>query len=321
MRDEGLISSDEPFKRLLCQGMVLADSFYKLNDDGSKTWYNPADVEIVKDEKSKPVSASHPQAGELTMGGMTKMSKSKNNGIDPQSAVDVYGADTVRLFTMFAAPPEQTLEWSDSGVEGASRFLRRLWKTAHGHIEAVAGAPVALNPDALDDQQKELRRKVHQTIAKITDDYGRRQTFNTAIAAVMELLNDVTKLADRSTAESLAVEREALEALSLLLAPIVPHICHKLWQALGNGDNVIDTPWPTVDESALVQTSIELVVQVNGKVRAKVTTEADAADDAILNLAKADELVQKFIEGKEIKMNKVIRNKDGSPKMVTFAVK
>jgi len=321
MRDEGLISSDEPFKRLLCQGMVLADSFYKLNDDGSKTWYNPADVDIVKDEKSKPISASHPEAGELTMGGMTKMSKSKNNGIDPQSAVDLYGADTVRLFTMFAAPPEQTLEWSDSGVEGASRFLRRLWKTAHGHIEAVAGAPVALNPEVLDDQQKELRRKVHQTIGKITDDYGRRQTFNTAIAAVMELLNDVTKLADRRTPESLAVEREALEALSLLLAPIVPHICHNLWQALGNGDNVIDTPWPTVDESALVQTSIELVVQVNGKVRAKLIVEADAADDAILDLAKADEQVQKFLEGKEIKMNKVIRNKDGSPKMATFAAK
>ncbi|GAA5316406.1 MAG: leucine--tRNA ligase [Candidatus Pelagadaptatus aseana] len=314
MRDEGLVDSDEPFKRLLCQGMVLADSFYRQNDDGSKDWFNPAEVTLEKDDKGKVTSASHPDAGELQLGGMTKMSKSKNNGIDPQTAVDEYGADTVRLFTMFAAPPEQTLEWSDSGVEGASRFLRRLWKTTAAHLKA--GDAGKLNVDALNDQQRDLRRKTHETIAKVSDDYGRRQTFNTAIAAVMELLNDITKLADRATPETRAVEREALEAAALLLAPVVPHISHSLWQAMGNGDNVIDAPWPQVDEAALVKTSIELVVQINGKVRAKLEVAPDADSDSIIEMAKANENVQKFLQDKEIKMCKVIPGK-----LVTFAVK
>ncbi len=314
MRDEGLVNSDEPFKRLLCQGMVLADSFYRQNDDGSKDWFNPADVALQKDDKGKVISASHPEAGELELGGMTKMSKSKNNGIDPQTAVDQYGADTVRLFTMFAAPPEQTLEWSDSGVEGASRFLRRLWKTANAHLQA--GEAGEINQDNLNDQQRDLRRKTHETIAKVSDDYGRRQTFNTAIAAVMELLNDITKLADRSTPESRAVEREALESAVLLLAPVVPHISHALWQELGNGDKVIDAGWPVVDEAALVKTSIELVVQINGKVRAKLEVAPDADEASIIELAKNNDNVQKFLEGKEIKMSKVIPGK-----LVTFAVK
>ncbi|MYM64655.1 leucine--tRNA ligase [Pseudomaricurvus sp. HS19] len=314
MRDEGLVASDEPFKRLLCQGMVLADSFYKQNDDGSKTWFNPADVQLEKDDKGKVIKAVHPQAGELEMGGMTKMSKSKNNGIDPQTAVDQYGADTVRLFTMFAAPPEQTLEWSDSGVEGASRFLRRLWKTVQGHL--LAGQPGALDADALNDAQRDLRRKAHETIAKVSDDYGRRQTFNTAVAAVMELLNDITRGADRESAQGLAVEREALQAAILLLAPIVPHIAHSLWLELGNGDNVVDAGWPQVDEAALVKTSIEMVVQINGKVRAKLEVAANADEESIIAIAKANENVQKFIEGKEIKMCKVVPGK-----LVTFAVK
>ncbi len=314
MRDEGLVNSDEPFKRLLCQGMVLADSFYRQNDDGSKTWFNPADVDLQKDEKGKVTAASHPDAGELQMGGMTKMSKSKNNGIDPQTAVDQYGADTVRLFTMFAAPPEQTLEWADSGVEGASRFLRRLWKTVHGHRQA--GSAGSLNPDTLNDQQKDLRRKTHETISKVSDDYGRRQTFNTAVAAVMELLNDISKNADRSSPENLAVEREALESAILLLAPIVPHISHELWKILGNGDQIIDAPWPQVDEAALVKTSIQMVVQINGKVRAKLEFAADADEDSIIEIAKNDVNVQKFLDGKEIKMCKVIPGK-----LVTFAVK
>ncbi|MAZ86627.1 MAG: leucine--tRNA ligase [Cellvibrionaceae bacterium] len=314
MRDEGLVNSDEPFKRLLCQGMVLADSFYQQNDDGSKTWFNPADVDLQKDEKGKVTAATHPDAGELQMGGMTKMSKSKNNGIDPQTAVDQYGADTVRLFTMFAAPPEQTLEWADSGVEGASRFLRRLWKTVHGHMQA--GSAGSINPDALDDQQKGLRRKTHETISKVSDDYGRRQTFNTAVAAVMELLNDISKNADRSSPENLAVEREALESAILLLAPIVPHISHELWKTLGNGDQIIDAPWPQVDEAALVKTSIQMVVQINGKVRAKLEFAADADENSIIEIAKNDVNVQKFLDGKEIKMCKVIPGK-----LVTFAVK
>ena len=314
MRDEGLVDCDEPFKRLLCQGMVLAESFYKDQPDGSKVWYNTADVDLERDDKGKIVRASHRSAGELKMGGTTKMSKSKSNGVDPQTAVNKYGADTVRLFTMFAAPPEQTLEWHDSGVEGSSRFLRRLWKTVATHI--AAGDVATLNVDSLSDKQKDLRRKTHETIAKVSDDYGRRQHFNTAVAAVMELLNEVGKLADRSTAETRAVEREALEAAILLLAPVVPHITHSLWLALGNSGSVIDAGWPSVDENALVKTSIQMVVQINGKVRAKIDVAADADETSILALAENNENVQKFLAGKEIKMRKVIPGK-----LVTFAVK
>ena len=314
MRDEGLVDSDEPFKRLLCQGMVLADSFYRQNDDGRKDWFNPADVTLVRNDKGKVVSATHPTEGELQLGGMTKMSKSKNNGIDPQHAVERYGADTVRLFTMFAAPPEQTLEWSDSGVEGASRFLRRLWKTVHGHLQA--GTCSDFDVESLNDQQKNLRRKTHSTLAKVGDDFGRRQTFNTAIAAIMELLNDINKLADRSKPETLAVEKEALQTAILMLAPIVPHISSSLWKAFGHTDDIIDVQWPKVDETALIKTSIELVVQINGKVRAKIEVAANADQDSIIVLAKEHPAVQKLLQDKEIKMCKVIPGK-----LVTFAVK
>ncbi|MCL4165739.1 UNVERIFIED_CONTAM: hypothetical protein GTU68_014940, partial [Idotea baltica] len=265
MRDEGLVSSDEPFKRLLCQGMVLADSFYKQNEDGSKTWFNPAEVELSKDDKGKVVGATHTDAGQLEFAGTTKMSKSKNNGVDPQSAVDAQGADTIRLYTMFAAPPEQTLEWSDDAVQGSYRFLNRLWNSTHAHL--AAGSPGELKQESLNDQQKQLRRKVHETIKKVSDDFGRRQTFNTAIAAVMELLNDIGKLGDRESELGLAVEREALNTATLLLAPIAPHICHTLWSELGNKGAIIDALWPQTDEAALVQDSIQYVVQVNGKLR------------------------------------------------------
>ncbi|GAB2197233.1 leucine--tRNA ligase [Sessilibacter sp. MAH4] len=314
MRDENLVSCDEPFERLLCQGMVLAESFFKANEDGSKTWFNPADVVLEKDDKGKVIAASHPEAGSLELGGTTKMSKSKNNGVDPQSAVEQYGADTVRLFTMFAAPPEQTLEWNDSGVEGASRFLRRLWKTVYGHVEA--GTPGAINPEVLSSEQKQLRRKVHETIQKVSDDCGQRLTFNTAIAAVMELLNDVTKFADRASPETLAVEREALESMTLLLAPIVPHICHSLWEMLGHSDSIVNASWPRADEGALVRDTLHYAVQVNGKVRGEIDMPASASDEEILTAARNDENVAKFLEGKEIKMNKVIKGK-----LVTFAVK
>ncbi len=300
MRDEGLVNSDEPFKRLLCQGMVLADSFYKQNDDGSKTWFNPADVELEKDDKGKVVKAVHPEAGELEMGGMTKMSKSKNNGIDPQTAVDYYGADTIRLFTMFAAPPEQTLEWSDSGVEGASRFLKRLWKLATGLVDA--GPVAALDTEALDGPQKDARRKIHETIAKVSDDYGRRQTFNTAIAAVMELSNELGRLDDSE--QGRAVLAEGLRAVVLLLNPIVPHICHALWPLLGGEGDVLDAPWPAVDESALVRDSLEVVVQVNGKVRAKMDVPADADKAALEAAALAQDNVQRFLDG--VTVRKVI---------------
>ncbi|WP_323845173.1 leucine--tRNA ligase [Microbulbifer magnicolonia] len=299
MRDEGLVDSDEPFKQLLCQGMVLAESFYK-EANGHKTWINPADVDVERDDKGKPVRAVERATGEeLVSGGVVKMSKSKNNGIDPHAAVEQYGADTVRLFTMFAAPPEQTLEWHDAGVEGASRFLRKLWKTVHGHLNASDSAAgegrAEFDASALSDQQQQLRRKTHETIQKVGDDYGRRQTFNTAVAAVMELLNEVGKLAERDSAQGLAVEREALQAAVLLLAPVTPHICHLLWQALGNDTPLVDAQWPLVDENALVRSSITLVVQVNGKVRAKLEAPAEADKETLEEMALSNDNVQKFI--------------------------
>ena len=257
LRDEGLLSSDEPFTRLLTQGMVLKDG--------------------------------------------AKMSKSKGNTVDPQSLIDRYGADTVRLFSMFAAPPEQSLEWSDSGVEGANRFLKRLWKLVARHVEA--GSIASLDPAALDEQQKAVRRKTHETIAKVSDDYGRRQTFNTAIAAVMELCNEVSRL-DNDNAQGRAVAGEALHAVVLLLCPIVPHVCHTLWQTLGGAGDVLNAPWPTVDESALTRDTIEMVVQVNGKVRAKMDVPASADKTAVEAQAVAQDNVQRFLDG--VTVRKVI---------------
>ena len=258
LRDTGLVESDEPFKQLLCQGMVLKDG--------------------------------------------AKMSKSKGNTVDPQEMIEEYGADTVRLFMMFAAPPEQSLEWNDSGVEGAFRFLKRLWRLVAEHVEA--GLPGALNVDSLDDNAKALRRKTHETIQKVSDDFGRRHTFNTAIAAVMELINDVSKFDGDA-----AVKHEALEAAVLVLAPITPHASHALWQALGHDEAVLNAAWPDVDESALVKDSIELVVQVNGKVRAKLEVPASADKDTVESLAKAEPNVQKFTDGKTIRKVIVVPGK------------
>ncbi|MEP5763195.1 MAG: leucine--tRNA ligase [Halieaceae bacterium] len=262
MRDEGLVNSDEPFTRLLTQGMVLKDG--------------------------------------------AKMSKSKGNTVAPQGLIDRYGADTVRLFSMFAAPPDQSLEWSDAGVEGAHRFLKRLWKLVAAHVEA--GEAVALDSSNFDDVQKAVRRKTHATIAKVGDDYGRRQTFNTAIAAVMELSNELGKLEDRS-GQNLAIEREALRAAVLMLAPIVPHICHTLWQALGGEGTVMDQAWPELDESALVRDSIELVIQVNGKVRARMEVAAQADKDTVEALALEQDNVQKFLEGNTVRKVIVVPGK------------
>lgn len=254
MRDEGLVECDEPFTKLLCQGMVLKDG--------------------------------------------SKMSKSKGNTVDPQPLIDQYGADTVRLFTMFAAPPEQSLEWSDEGVAGANRFLRRLWKLVHAHL--AKGQAPALDAAKLSDGEAEVHRKTHQTIAKVSDDYGRRQTFNTAIAAVMELLNELTRLPGDAP-QLIAIEREALEAAVLLLAPIAPHICHTLWNELGHDAAILDAKWPEVDASALVESSIKLMVQVNGKVRGEIVLPADADKDSIENAALAEPNAQRFTEGKTIR--------------------
>lgn len=249
------------------------------------------------------VNSDEPFTNLLTQGMVlkdgTKMSKSKGNTVDPQGLIDLYGADTVRLFTMFAAPPEQSLEWVDSGVEGASRFLKRLWKTVHQHV-SIAGELSSLDCEQLNDAQQSIRMKVHETIQKVTDDIGRRNTFNTAIAAVMELMNHLSKYEDDS-AQGKAVMREALEAVVLMLSPIVPHITHELWNALGHEEAIVNCTWPVFDESALVKDSIELMVQVNGKLRGKIKVAADADKDSIEAEAMKDENVQKFIEDKTVR--------------------
>ena len=231
------------------------------------------------------------------------MSKAKGNTVDPQELIEKYGADTVRLFMMFAAPPEQSLEWSDDGVQGAFRFLKRFWTAVHEHVKAGDTAP--LDVDALNDDQKELRRKTHQTISKVSDDIGRRYTFNTAIAACMELLNSVSRFND-SSAEGRAVVDESLNVIVLMLSPIVPHICHELWHVLGHASALVDERWPEFDESALSQDLIEMVVQVNGKLRGRISVDVNAEQDVIAELALAQENVQKFIADKEIRKTIVV---------------
>ena len=308
MRDEGLLGSDEPFHNLLTQGMVIADTYYREREDGGKDWYNPAEVTVQRDDRGRPVSAVLQADGEpVVMGGIEKMSKSKNNGVDPQDLIDRYGADTVRLYTMFAAPPDQSLEWSDSAVEGAYRFLRRYYGLVRDHV--AAGPAPALDVNALDDAARELRRKVHETIAKASDDVGRRYTFNTAIASVMELCNALGKAAGEPSEATRAVLQEGLEAATLILAPIAPHVTHVCWQALGHDESVIDARWPAVDESALTRDTVELVVQVNGKLRSRVELPADADKAAAEAAALADEKVQRFTDGKTVRKVIVVPGK------------
>ena len=300
LRDTGLVQSDEPFKRLLCQGMVLAESFFQEDEKGGKTWIAPSDLDIKTDDKGKAIEIRSKTNGELVQSaGMSKMSKSKNNGIDPQTIIDQYGADTVRLFIMFTAPPEQSLEWSDSAVEGAHRFLRRLWKAVFNHVEHDISS-LKIDTETLSEEQKNLRRKTHETIRKVSDDVSRRLTFNTAVAAVMELMNSLSKFVDVSP-QGLAVTQEALEAATLLLAPITPHICHELWSQLGHQNAVLDAAWPEVDESALVKSSQQIIVQVNGKLRAKLELPSDLQKDALETAALENENVQRFIEGKTVR--------------------
>ena len=307
LRDVGLVDSSEPFKRLLTQGMVLAETYYRNEDNGGKTWFNPADVTVERDTKGQVVRAILKSDGQpVEIGGVTKMSKSKNNGIDPQSIIDEFGADTVRLFMMFAAPPEQSLEWSDSGVEGAHRFLKRLWRMVNEH--AAGEDSPALDAENLNAGQKALRLKTHETIAKVSDDISRRLTFNTSIAAVMELLNEVGKLGNDEP-QSRAVRQEALETAVLVLAPIVPHICHQLWQTLGHAEPVVEAPWPKADEKAMVRSELTVVLQVNGKVRAKIDVPADIAKDDLEKLALENENVQRFTEDKTVRKVIVVPGK------------
>ena len=294
MRDQGLARDGEPFRNLLTQGMVVAETFYR-EEQGRKTYYNRNDLEFERDAKGRIRAARLKQDGlPVTIGNMEKMSKSKNNGVDPQDMIDKYGADTVRLFVMFAAPPEQSLEWSDSGIEGAYRFLKRLWKYARNNYrEAPAGA------DAYTREQRDARRKVHQTIVKVNDDIGRRYTFNTAIAAVMELLNALSRL-DEQSANAAAVRREGLEVMTLLLSPIIPHITDAIWRAMGKETALIDAGWPQADAGALVEDELQLVVQVNGKKRAQIFAAPDAGEESIKADALGNENVQRHIKGKTV---------------------
>ena len=297
LRDAGFVTSDEPAQKLLCQGMVLADAFYYTSPTNERIWVSPTQVTLERDEKGRIIKSTDPEGRELVHTGMTKMSKSKNNGIDPQEMVEKYGADTVRLFMMFASPAEMTLEWQESGVEGAKRFLGRVWNLVYEYSQNPA--KTALDVTALSADQKALRRDVHKTIAKVSDDIGRRQTFNTAIAAVMELMNKLTR-APLESEQDRAVMAEALSAVVRMLYPITPHICFELWKALGNESNIDHAEWVKADEAAMVEDEKLIVVQVNGKVRGKVTVAADADEETVKTVAFADENVKKFTDNTQI---------------------
>ena len=308
LRDEGLVDSDEPAINLLCQGMVIAETFYRENANGSKEWFNPADVDIVRDDKGRVVGATLRDDGQpVQIGGVEKMAKSKNNGVDPQAMVDKYGADTVRLFSMFAAPPEQSLEWNEAGVEGMSRFLRRFWREVTTHASQPDHPLV--DASQLDAAQKTLRRQLHEAIQKVGDDYGRRYSFNTAIAALMELLNHVAKFDDMSE-QGRAVRHETLQTMVLLLNPVTPHISHHLWQVLGNAETLLeDVPFPQADPAALVRDAVTLAVQVNGKLRGTIEVGVQTPREAIEAAALAEPNVVKFMDGMTVKKVIVVPGK------------
>jgi leucyl-tRNA synthetase len=296
MRDMGLVKFGEPFTNLLTQGMVLNHIYSFEPAEGRRLYFNPADVEKKRAADGSEVYEAAVAGGapiRVHYEGLGKMSKSENNGVDPEQLIERFGADTARLFTMFAAPPEQTLEWSDEGVQGAWRFIRRLWTAVHDHVSK--GSPVAFDKSTLSPLQRELRRSTHLTLMKVADDIGRRRHFNTAIAAVMELLNSIGRFEDQSQ-QGRAVRHEALKVATLALSPIIPHVTHVLWQALGHQTPLVDERWPQVDSTALVQESIEIVVQVNGKLRGRIRIAPDADQAAVRETALGDEQIRKFLD-------------------------
>jgi leucyl-tRNA synthetase len=302
MRDLNLITFDEPFQNLLTQGMVLNETYYSEEASGKKTWLNPLDVELELDDKGRPQSAKHKADTSgipVIIGGVEKMSKSKNNGVDPQALIDQYGADTARLFVMFAAPPEQQLEWSSAGVEGASRFLRRVWMYSSSQAEAIRATSEAL-PSDLNDAEKELRREVHTILKQANFDYQRRQ-YNTVVSAAMKMLNvlEPVKLGDK-TAVRPAVLRECLSILIRVLYPVVPHLTHALWNEIGceqSFGTLLDAPWPVVDEAALIQTELTIMLQINGKLRGDIRVPADSTKEQIEALALQSEPAVKALNG------------------------
>lgn len=305
MRDEGVVQGNEPFANLLTQGMVLADTFYREAESGKKTWFNPADIILEKDDKGRVLSAKYSGDGqEVVVGGQEKMSKSKNNGIDPQAIIEQYGADTARVFMMFAAPPDQSLEWSDAGVEGAHRFLKRVWRLATGFLEK-GHAVATIDMSNVSKSAQDLRRKTHETIQKVGDDIERRHAFNTAIAAQMELLNSINKF-EAQDDNDVAVERDAIVTLLTLLAPFAPHLSQTLLAEFGI--ELTTALFPSVDTSALTRNTQTIVVQVNGKLRGKLEVAVDISKDDILAQAKALPEVQQFLTG-PTKKEIVIPNK------------
>ncbi|HET8942817.1 MAG TPA: class I tRNA ligase family protein, partial [Rudaea sp.] len=307
LRDEGLVASDEPATNLLCQGMVIAETYYRDAADGGRDWINPAEIDLVRDERAHIVGAVLKADGlPVQIGGIEKMAKSRNNGVDPQTMIDKYGADTVRLFSMFAAPPDHSLEWRDAGVEGMARFLRRLWRDLHAHVAQPDHACV--DPEKLDDVQRRMYRQIHETIAKVSDDFGRRLAFNTAIAALMELLNAVGKFDDMSD-QGRAVRHAAFEAIVLLLNPITPHICHALWLALGHKQPIITQTWPQADPKALHRNAVVLAVQVNGKLRGQIEVAVDAPREEVELAAKSATGVAKVLAGASIRKIIVVPGK------------
>ena len=305
VRELGSIDFKEPFDHLFTQGMVLNEAFFRKSQAGRIEYFSPAEVEVQGDGDARR-AVLRTDGSEVESGGVVTMSKSKKNGVDPQALVDEFGADTARLFTMFAAPPEQTLEWSDEGVQGAFRFIKRLWKAVYEH--ASAGPAPAPDRSGLTEGQRTIRRQAHQTLAKVGDDIGRRRTFNTAIAAVMELLNALSRF-PQETPQDRSVMHEALEIAVMALSPIIPHVTHALWAALGHSTALIDEPWIKVDTSALEQSSVEIVVQVNGKKRALIRVPADAAEEAVRAAALADEHVCKFVGGASVRKVVVVPGK------------
>jgi len=300
MRDLKLLDVAEPFTNLLTQGMVLNEIYFRKPAAGRIQYFNPTEIDWQSDDKGQRTNPTLKADGQpVEFGGIGTMSKSKNNGVDPQKLVEEFGADTARLFTMFAAPPEQTLEWSDEGVQGAHRFMKRLWRAVYEHVR-LGQVSDALNAAELSVAQKDLRRAVHQTLAKVTDDIQRRRVFNTAIAAVMELMNTLAKFND-SSPQGRTVVQEALEQIVLMLSPIVPHVCHTLWHELGHQDAIIDHPWPKPDPAALQQDTIEVVVQVNGKLRSRIAIAAKASEADARAAALADENVIRWVEDKPVR--------------------
>ena len=298
MRDLGLVEYDEPFANLLTQGMVLNHIFSRRTDKGGIDYFAPEEVEVTRNENGQIVAVTGIADGlAVDYAGIGTMSKSKRNGVDPQSLIEQYGADTARFFMMFAAPPEQTLEWSDSGVEGAYRFLKRLWALGHAVQAAVAGKPAL--PAKLPEPLAQLRREIHLHLKQGNYDLGKFQ-FNTVASAAMKMLNGLER-APRDADGYGAVVAEGMAILLRLLSPITPHICHVLWRELGFGDDILRAPWPEPLADALRQDEVELMLQVNGKLRGSLKVPADADKAAIEAAVLASELAAKYLEGKPAK--------------------